>query len=116
VERTHVTLVNQGALHFVALCGVGRASDNYWDSVEHMVQLQSTKRNGNSVLGYDTIAHDDSKYPTVGAVTYDILGGITFGTSTDGIVDKRFGRVGDTSIIDAGVYAYNTGCVITCAA
>ena len=51
---------------------------------------------------------------TVGAVACDAHGSLAAGTSTGGMTNKRFGRVGDTPIIGAGTYADNSTCAVSC--
>lgn len=50
------------------------------------------------------------KFGTVGCVVLDVFGDIVAGTSTGGMTNKRFGRVGDSPIIGAGTYANNATC------
>lgn len=56
----------------------------------------------------------DHKFGTVGAVARDVFGNIAGGTSTGGMTNKRFGRIGDSPIIGAGTYANNKTCAISC--
>jgi beta-aspartyl-peptidase (threonine type) len=56
---------------------------------------------------------DDHKYGTVGAVAIDKEGNIAAGTSTGGMTNKKYGRVGDVPIIGAGTYANNLTCGIS---
>ena len=56
----------------------------------------------------------DYKYGTVGAVALDKDGNIAAGTSTGGMTNKRFGRVGDSPIIGAGTYANNETVAVSC--
>jgi len=56
----------------------------------------------------------DHKFGTVGAVARDVHGNIAGGTSTGGMTNKRFGRIGDSPIIGAGTYANNNTCAISC--
>ena len=56
----------------------------------------------------------DWKYGTVGAVALDASGNLAAATSTGGMTNKRFGRVGDSPIIGAGTYADNNTCAISC--
>ncbi|PCH64869.1 MAG: beta-aspartyl-peptidase [Bacteroidetes bacterium] len=56
----------------------------------------------------------DSKYGTVGAVALDKYGNIAAGTSTGGMTNKMYGRVGDSPIIGAGTYANNNTCAVSC--
>lgn len=56
----------------------------------------------------------DEKYGTVGAVALDVHGNLAAGTSTGGMTNKKFGRIGDAPIIGAGTYADNNTCAISC--
>ena len=56
----------------------------------------------------------DKKFGTVGAAACDIHGNIAAATSTGGMTNKQFGRVGDSPIIGAGTYANNKTCAISC--
>ena len=56
----------------------------------------------------------DSKYGTVGAVALDKYGNLAAGTSTGGMTNKMYGRVGDSPIIGAGTYANNNTCAVSC--
>ena len=51
---------------------------------------------------------------TVGAVACDFLGNLAAATSTGGMTNKKFGRVGDTPIVGAGTYAANETCAVSC--
>jgi L-asparaginase / beta-aspartyl-peptidase len=57
---------------------------------------------------------DEHKFGTVGAVALDRAGNLGAGTSTGGMTNKRFGRVGDSPIIGAGTYADNETCGVSC--
>ncbi|HET7178543.1 MAG TPA: isoaspartyl peptidase/L-asparaginase, partial [Chryseosolibacter sp.] len=59
-------------------------------------------------------ADKQKKFGTVGAVALDKFGNIAAGTSTGGMSDKRYGRVGDSPIIGAGTYANNATCGVSC--
>jgi beta-aspartyl-peptidase (threonine type) len=54
------------------------------------------------------------EFGTVGAVAFDMHGNIAAGTSTGGMTNKRFGRIGDSPVIGAGTYANNNTCAISC--
>jgi L-asparaginase / beta-aspartyl-peptidase len=58
-------------------------------------------------------AQSDDHHATVGAVALDQHGNLAAGTSTGGLTNKRFGRIGDTPIIGAGTYANNQSCAIS---
>ena len=57
---------------------------------------------------------DEKKFGTVGAVALDLHGNLAAATSTGGMTNKQFGRVGDTPIIGSGTYANNATCAISC--
>ena len=57
---------------------------------------------------------NDSKFGTVGCVALDRNGNIAAGTSTGGMTNKRWGRIGDAPIIGAGTYANNSTCAVSC--
>ena len=56
----------------------------------------------------------DKKFGTVGAVARDANGNIAAATSTGGMTNKKFGRIGDSPVIGAGTYANNKTCAISC--
>lgn len=56
----------------------------------------------------------DSKYGTVGCVALDKHGNLAAGTSTGGMTNKKWNRIGDSPIIGAGTYANNKTCAISC--
>ena len=56
----------------------------------------------------------DYKYGTVGAVALDMHGNLAAATSTGGMTNKRFGRIGDSPVIGAGTYADNNTCAVSC--
>ena len=57
---------------------------------------------------------EKKKFGTVGAVAIDMLGNLAAGTSTGGMTNKKYGRVGDSPMVGAGTYANNTTCAISC--
>jgi beta-aspartyl-peptidase (threonine type) len=59
-------------------------------------------------------AGGEKKFGTVGAVALDTMGNLAAGTSTGGMTNKRWGRIGDSPIIGAGTYANNMTCAISC--
>jgi len=56
----------------------------------------------------------DKKFGTVGAVACDVNGNIAAATSTGGMTNKNYGRIGDTPMIGSGTYANNKTCAISC--
>lgn len=113
MEKTeHVMLVGSGAETFAKAVGAETADASYFhDDLRY--------RQWKQVQGSDRVAldHDievDKKFGTVGAVAKDVHGNIAAATSTGGMTNKMFGRVGDSSVIGAGTYANNETCAISC--
>ena len=67
-----------------------------------------------AVLPEEQIFTEGKKYGTVGAVALDQFGNLAAATSTGGMTNKRYGRVGDAPIIGAGTYADNQSCAVSC--
>ena len=61
-----------------------------------------------------TAPNPDHKFGTVGAVACDSNGNLAAGTSTGGMTNKRFGRIGDSPVVGSGTYANNSSCAISC--
>jgi len=68
----------------------------------------------NRGLVYEEIALHERKFGTVGAVAKDMYGNLAAGTSTGGLTNKKFGRLGDSSVIGIGTYANNNTCAVSC--
>ena len=109
----HVMLVGDGARHFAEDCGMKLAPDSYFMTRERTEQLKQAKHNGVTMLDHDDTTADEQKFGTIGAVARDKQGNLAAATSTGGIVNKKWGRVGDSPIIGAGVYADNTTCAVS---
>lgn len=90
-KSRHVMMVGAGAEEFAATVGVERVDPSYFRTEERWQQLQ------------DKLKED--KFGTVGIVALDQKGALAAGTSTGGLTNKRYGRVGDSPIIGAGTYA-----------
>jgi L-asparaginase / beta-aspartyl-peptidase len=105
-KSAHVMMVAAGAEQFAASLGnerIERVEPAYFHTDERWQQLQDklAKEQQTSAI----VAAGDDKFGTVGAVALDQSGALAAGTSTGGMTNKRFGRVGDTPIIGAGTYA-----------
>lgn len=102
---SHVMLAGEGAEDFAREQGLAMVEPAYFvDSVRYQQYLRRRK-----ARGVDT----PEKFGTVGAVALDKFGNIAAGTSTGGMSDKRYGRIGDSPIIGAGTYANNNTCGIS---
>jgi beta-aspartyl-peptidase (threonine type) len=107
----HVMLIGDGAEEFAKEQGITLVDPSYFRTEERWQQLQKalkedTKKQPHADI--ETAKH----FGTVGAVALDAQGHLAAGTSTGGMTDKRWGRVGDSPIIGAGTYA-NAQCAVS---
>jgi L-asparaginase / beta-aspartyl-peptidase len=110
MERSgHVLLAGIGAEDFARLQGFELESDTYFYTEQRYKQWQEALLQGKVQLD-----HSDKKFGTVGAVALDKEGNLAAATSTGGMTNKKFGRIGDSPIPGAGTYANNNTCAISC--
>lgn len=105
-NSNHVLLIGDGAEEFAFELGYEYTEQDYFFTERRYEQLLSMKEKGLFALS-ESKYPDDKKYGTVGAVALDQHGNLASATSTGGITNKKYGRVGDSSIIGAGTYAEN---------
>jgi beta-aspartyl-peptidase (threonine type) len=121
MNRTpHVLLMGEGAEAFAAEAGLELVENEFFITERRQLALREAQERARKQaaqahpegIGYpDTIGGDiEGKYGTVGCVALDRAGNLAAGTSTGGLTNKRFGRVGDTPMIGAGNYAENSTC------
>jgi len=111
-KSEHVFLAGEGAMQFAKVNGYSLENAEYfYDELRHQ-QWLDIKDTDNFQL--DHSAKKDSKFGTVGAVACDKNGNIAAATSTGGMTNKRYGRVGDSPMIGAGNYANNKTCAVSC--
>jgi beta-aspartyl-peptidase (threonine type) len=116
MDRTeHVMLTGSGAMHFAEEMHVPIESLDYFLTERRVKQLEEAKQQSKVVLDHSDMTPDgvEKKFGTVGAVARDIHGSLAAATSTGGITNKKYGRVGDSPIIGAGVYAENATCAVS---
>lgn len=113
MEQTeHVMLAGAGANQFAASQRVAMQPPEYFITPRRQEQLQQAKQQAKVVLDHsDTV---EKKFGTVGVVVRDQNGTVAAATSTGGITNKQFGRVGDSPVIGAGVWADNDSCAVSC--
>jgi beta-aspartyl-peptidase (threonine type) len=105
-KSPHVFLIGEGAELFAKENNIEMVENNYfitderWNSYLRMKKSEDEKKKA-------------SKSGTVGAVALDKDGNLAAGTSTGGMMMKRYGRVGDAPIIGAGTYANNNTCAVS---
>jgi len=109
----HVMLCGEGALNFAKKMGFEFTTDEYFFTEQRHEQWKKAILEDKVALDHN-IKTDEKKFGTVGAVALDLHGNLAAGTSTGGMTNKKFGRVGDSPIIGAGTYANNAQCAISC--
>ncbi|WP_017731213.1 isoaspartyl peptidase/L-asparaginase family protein [Nafulsella turpanensis] len=97
-QSEHVMLTGAGADGFAAASGLQIVDPSYFKIEERWEQIQQLKQQ-------EQASGKQSKYGTVGAVALDRSGSLAAGTSTGGMLNKKWGRIGDTPVIGAGTYA-----------
>ncbi len=127
MEKTeHILLAGEGANEFAREMKIEFAPDEYFYTDFRFQQLQEAREQGKIQLDHaadepelvEEIQNPKSKIQnpigTVGAVACDSSGNIAAATSTGGMTNKKFGRIGDTPIVGAGTYADNRTCAVSC--
>lgn len=111
-KSEHVLMAGEGAMKFAEILGYSLEVPNYfYDEYRHKQWLE-IKNSDTFQLDHST--KKDSKFGTVGAVACDAEGNLAAATSTGGMTNKKWGRVGDSPIIGAGNYANNYTCAVSC--
>lgn len=119
MERSnHVFLSGKGASDFAIKQGIRFEPDEYFFSQFRYEQWKDIRDSDNYSLDH---THQDleelmktKKFGTVGAVACDLNGNIAASTSTGGMTNKKYGRIGDSPLIGCGTYANNKTCAISC--
>ena len=117
-STSHVLLSGKGAEIIASKYGVEMVDSTYFYTEKRLNQLkeiqgkEKTQLNNTAFLVKNKLI-DDHKYGTVGAVAMDKNGNIAAGTSTGGMTNKKYGRIGDVPIIGGGTYANNLTCGIS---
>ena len=114
-ESEHVLLIAEGAMRFADHCGMKHVPEHYFYTPDRVEQLKQARLRHKVMLDHDDTEADseDQKYGTIGAIARDPQGNLAAATSTGGVVNKRTGRVGDSPIVGAGVYADNETCAVS---
>lgn len=109
----HVMLCGEGAFAFAKKMGFEFTPNDYFFTEQRHEQWKKAVLEDTIVLDHN-INTNEKKFGTVGAVALDLHGNLAAGTSTGGMTNKKFGRVGDSPIIGAGTYANNAQCAVSC--
>lgn len=108
----HVFLAGEGAMQFAKSNGYKIENPDYFFDEVRYQQWQGIKDSEDFQL--DHSVKKDGKFGTVGAVACDQNGNVAAATSTGGMTNKKWGRVGDSPMIGAGTYANNKTCAVSC--
>ncbi|MFN4198062.1 MAG: isoaspartyl peptidase/L-asparaginase family protein [Flavobacterium sp.] len=112
----HVMMTGQGAERFATEIGVELVEPSYfytdsrWRGLQKAIEREKVEMDHTAML---PLSYKEEKFGTVGCVALDKKGNIAAGTSTGGMTNKRFGRIGDAPIIGAGTYADNLVCGVS---
>lgn len=115
----HVMMVGRGAEQFAKEQGLKIVDPSYFYTEKRYQQLQRIKDTEKQQLDHSeeqgSLLYEfpDQKFGTVGAVAVDRNGNLAAATSTGGMTNKRYGRVGDVPVIGAGTYADNSTCAVS---
>lgn len=119
----HVMMAGRGAEQFAAQAGIEIVDTSYfrtdarWQGLQKALEEDSIKAKlDHSYVPQQApgIRHNDNKFGTVGCVALDKKGNLAAGTSTGGMTNKKFGRIGDSPVIGAGTYANNRTVAVSC--
>ncbi len=120
VNSEHVMMAGEGAETFAEKQGLELVDPEYFYTENRFKSLQRIKDSEKTELDHDDNRSafidpyiKDSKYGTVGAAALDKHGNLAAGTSTGGMTNKRWGRIGDAPVIGAGTYANNATCAVS---
>lgn len=120
-KSPHVMMIGDGAEKFAKEQNIELVDEKYfwtqprWDSLQKILQEEkekaATPKPGGTSQNLAELP--SNKFGTVGAVALDKEGNLGAGTSTGGMTNKKYGRVGDAPIIGAGTYANNESCAVS---
>ncbi len=108
-KSNHVMLSGKGASKFAKEQGLEIVdpkyfyTENRWKSLQKVIEREKKK-----------LENEKEKHGTVGCVVLDKYGNLAAGTSTGGMTNKQYGRIGDSPVIGAGTYANNATCAVSC--
>jgi beta-aspartyl-peptidase (threonine type) len=114
-KSEHVMMIGDGAEKFATEQKIETVDEKYfwtqhrWDALQQILKEERDKKK----TGEMTKDEPGNRFGTVGAVALDKNGDLAAGTSTGGMTNKKYGRVGDAPIIGAGTYANNESCAVS---
>lgn len=117
-KSPHVMMAGDGAEKFALMQKIELVDEKYfwtqhrWDALQQVLKEEKEKEKKPGTVSLAS-KEPQNRFGTVGAVALDKNGDISAGTSTGGMTNKRYGRVGDAPIIGAGTYANNDTCGVS---
>jgi beta-aspartyl-peptidase (threonine type) len=118
-KSEHVMMIGAGAEKFATEQKLELVDPKYfwtqprWDALQKILKEEKDKTTEKKVGSVAASEEPSNKFGTVGAVALDKNGNLAAGTSTGGMTNKKYGRVGDAPIIGAGTYANNNSCAVS---
>lgn len=118
-KSPHVMMTGRGAELFATQMGLEIVDPSYfwtkdrWEQLQKQLVEEEKAKQGKPGGMADAQQDLDEEFGTVGAVALDQYGNLAAGTSTGGMTNKKFGRIGDSPIIGAGTYADNETCAVS---
>jgi beta-aspartyl-peptidase (threonine type) len=115
-KSSYVMLSGKGAEAFAREQQLESVPNDYFSTEERYQELQKklAKEKEEAHSQEDTNKAAGKAFGTVGAVALDVHGNLAAATSTGGLTNKRYGRIGDSSLIGCGTYANNHTCAVSC--
>ncbi|MDX1954807.1 MAG: isoaspartyl peptidase/L-asparaginase [Chitinophagaceae bacterium] len=114
----HILLSGDGAMAFAREHGLAFEDDAYFYTPHRYKQWQQALLEDRTLLDHDDRETDndldEKKFGTVGAVACDAHGHLAAATSTGGMTNKKYNRIGDSPLIGCGTYANNSTCAVSC--
>lgn len=114
----HILLSGEGAMAFAQEHGLAFEDDAYFYTTHRYKQWQKALLEDRTLLDHDDRETDndldEKKFGTVGAVACDVHGHLAAATSTGGMTNKKYNRIGDSPLIGCGTYANNRTCAVSC--
>jgi beta-aspartyl-peptidase (threonine type) len=118
LHSNHVFLSGEGAVDFALKQGIKLEPDDYFFSQFRYDQWKEIRDSDYYAMDHTDSRMEelmrDKKFGTVGAVACDAAGNVAAATSTGGMTNKKYNRIGDSPVIGAGNYANNATCAISC--
>ncbi len=112
-NSSHILLCGKGAEEFAKEHGIKFVRNSYFFTQKRYDQWLKLKERNTTALDHSSDLTGSAK-GTVGCVAKDRFGNIAAATSTGGMTNKNYGRIGDTPLIGAGTFADNATCAVSC--